>query len=325
MTYVLILALVATSGGLFKVMRGAGKGGNASSLTARLGRYGALAGAGGVQGAPVLPTYTKARSEQSAVTRGVDKLVARRGFGEKLGRKLEAAALQVTSGEFVSICFSAFVVSMLAGILIRGTVGLLVLGLIGVAAPWVYLKRRTSKRRKKFIEQLADMTQMMGNSMRAGFSIIQSMELVAGEGPSPAKEEFERVITEVKLGLPLEQALEHMLGRIPSEDLGLAVVAINVQRQVGGNLAEILMVISKTVRERVRFTRELKAMTSAGRYSSYVITALPVGVAVVINFMDRPYESYLYTTLVGHLMIGVAITMVIAGFFILNKIANIEV
>ena len=322
MTYVLLLALVATSGGLFKVMRGAGKGGGASSLAARLGRYGAMAG---MQGATVLPTYTKDRSEQSAVSRGVDKLVARRGFGEKLGRKLEAADLKVTPGEFVSICFSAFVVAMLAGILIRGTVGLLVLGLIGLAAPWVYLKRRTSKRRKKFIEQLADMSQMMGNSMRAGFSIIQSMELVAGEGPSPAREEFERVVTEVKLGLPLEQALEHMLGRIPSEDLGLAVVAINVQRQVGGNLAEILMVISKTVRERVRFTRELKAMTSAGRYSSYVITALPVGVAIVINFMDRPYESYLYTTLIGHLMMGVAITMVIAGFFILNRIANIEV
>jgi tight adherence protein B len=161
--------------------------------------------------------------------------------------------------------------------------------------------------------------------MRAGFSIIQSMEMVANEGPSPAAQEFERVITEVKLGLPLDQALDHLLARMPSEDLGLAVVAINVQRQVGGNLAEILMVIAKTVRERVRFQRDLRALTAQARYSSYIITGLPVAVAFVINLMDRPYESFLYTNPLGHVMIGAAVIMLGLGFFFLNRIANIEV
>lgn len=103
------------------------------------------------------------------------------------------------------------------------------------------------------------------------------------------------------------------------------VVAINVQRQVGGNLSEILAVIAKTIRERVRFQRDLKALTAQARYSSYIITGLPVGVAVVINFMDREYESYLYTAMLGRMMIFAALCMLGTGFFLLNKIANIEV
>jgi tight adherence protein B len=211
------------------------------------------------------------------------------------------------------------------GLLVFSTLGFLAGVLLGVVAPFFYLARRSKKRRNKFLEQLADMAQMMGNSMRAGFSIIQSMEMVANEGPSPAAQEFERVITEVKLGLPLDQALDHLLARMPSEDLGLAVVAINVQRQVGGNLAEILMVIAKTVRERVRFQRDLRALTAQARYSSYIITGLPVAVAFVINLMDRPYESFLYTNPLGHVMIGAAVIMLGLGFFFLNRIANIEV
>jgi hypothetical protein len=105
---------------------------------------------------------------------------------------------------------------------------------------------------------------MMGNSMRAGFSIIQSMELVGNEGPSPASE-FERVVTEIRLGLPVDVALDHLLNRLPGEDLELMVVAINVQRQIGGNLSEILTVISETIRQRVQFEGELKTLTTQGR------------------------------------------------------------
>jgi tight adherence protein B len=151
------------------------------------------------------------------------------------------------------------------------------------------------------------------------------MELVGTEGPAPASQEFDRVVTEVKLGLPLDLALDHMLERMPSEDLGLLVVAINVQRQVGGNLAEILMVIAKTVRERVRFQRDLRTLTAQARYSSYIITGLPLAVAVVINFMDQPYESYLYTSKIGNIMVAAALIMISIGFFFLSRIADIEV
>src|SRR5947209_16940818 len=138
---------------------------------------------------------------------------------------------------------------------------------------------------------------------------MQSLEVVGNEAAAPASEEFERVVTEVKLGLTIEAALDHLKERMPSEDIELMVVAIAVQRQIGGNLSEILMVISHTIRERVRFERDLKTLTAQARYSSYIITALPVCVGIAINFLDPTYESFLYKTLLGNLMICVDLGM----------------
>lgn len=323
MSFILILLLLMAGGGAFLWFRKQDNA-NPASLTSRLARYSFSRPQSG-DDPDVSQAAGRQRSEQGNISRSVERFASRGRFGRVITARLERADLKWSPGEFAMIWLVAFLIAMLAGLVLRGTIGLLALGIVGIAGPWFYLGRRSKKRRDKFLDQLSDMAQMMGNSMRAGFSIIQSMEMVASEGPSPSKEEFERVTTEVKLGLPLDQALNHLLLRMPSEDLELAIVAINVQRQVGGNLAEILMVISKTVRDRVRFKRDLRALTSQARYSSYIITALPVAVAVVINLIDHPYESYLYTTTVGHLMIAVAVTMLSVGFFFLNKIANIEV
>lgn len=326
MTYIVVLFLVLAAGGLAYLLRSVGRN-NPAALGLRLARYGMAAGSpGGSSGVSQLITpAVRQRSEQSAVSRGLERAVGRTRFGAGIASRLERADVKMTAGEWVAVCFAVLVIVMLMGILFKGVLGLLVGAVLGGALPWLYLRRRIKKRQKKFVEQLADMAQMMGNSMRAGFSILQSMELIGTEGPSPASQEFDRVVTEVKLGLSLDAALDHVLTRMPSEDLGLLVVAINVQRQVGGNLAEILMVIAKTVRERVRFTRDLKTLTAQARYSSYIITGLPVAVAVVINFMDAPYESYLYKTGIGNIMIGGAIVMIGIGFFLLSRIADIEV
>jgi tight adherence protein B len=291
------------------------------SINARLGRYGL---ATSPEGAGQL-IAAAGRSQQRAVARTVDRAIERSRFAQPIANRLDRADLRMVPGEFVSINLLVVVVCALIGAIVKGYLGLFALGLAGGIAPWIYLKWRISRRKKAFIEQLADMAQMMGNSMRAGFSIIQSMELVGNEGPSPAKDEFERVVTEVKLGLPLDTALDHMLQRQPSEDLELMIVAINVQRQIGGNLSEILAVISQTIRERVRFQRDLRTLTAQARYSSYIITALPVAVAIIINLMDAPYESFLYKTTMGLFMLGFAICMLGLGYFFLNRIANIEV
>jgi tight adherence protein B len=293
------------------------------AISARLGRFG-LVTAPTPDVDRIMAPQT-GRNDQRAVTAAVEGIVGRGKFGTKVTGLLEQADLKWTPGEWILVWGLAIILGAMVGLLVFSAIGFLAGVLLGGAGPYFYLTRRSKKRRTKFLEQLADMAQMMGNSMRAGFSIIQSMEMVATEGPSPSAQEFERVITEVKLGLPLDTALDHLLARMPSEDLGLAVVAINVQRQVGGNLAEILMVIAKTVRERVRFQRDLRALTAQARYSSYIITGLPVAVAFVINLLDRPYESYLYTHPLGHVMIGAAVCMLGLGFFFLNRIANIEV
>jgi tight adherence protein B len=326
MTYVVVLFLVLAAGGLVYMLRSIGSS-NPAALGMRLARYGMASGASGgnVQVSQLITPAVRQRSEQSGLSRGLERVVGRTRFGASIASRLDRADVKMTPGEWVAISIAVFVIVMLIGILFKGLIGLLVGAVIGAVAPRLYLGRRIKKRQRKFIEQLADMAQMMGNSMRAGFSILQSMELVGTEGPAPASQEFDRVVTEVKLGLSLDAALDHMLLRMPSEDLGLLVVAINVQRQVGGNLAEILMVIAKTVRERVRFQRDLKTLTAQARYSSYIITGLPVAVAVVINFMDAPYESYLYKTGIGNIMIGGALVMIAIGFFLLSKIADIEV
>lgn len=294
------------------------------AISARLGRFGLVAAQEPDVGR-IIASGNRQRSDQRAVSRSVERMVGSGRFGAKMAAMLEQADLKWTPGEWFMVWTVAFLLASGVGLIVEGPLGLLAGIALGSAGPYFYLGRRSKKRKLKFLGQLADMAQMMGNSMRAGFSILQSMEMVSQEGPSPSKEEFERVITEVKLGLPLDQALDHLLARMPSEDLGLAVVAINVQRQVGGNLAEILMVIAKTVRERVRFQRDIRALTAQARYSSYIITGLPIAVAFVINLIDRPYESYLYTSSLGHLMIGAAILMLGVGFFFLSRIANIEV
>jgi tight adherence protein B len=324
LTVIVLLLVLGGGGAIFFSMRGR-SGARSVSLASRLGRYGLAGPDAQKQATPIMANNKR---QQNAVSQGLDRMVGGNKVGGAIKGRLERADLKMTPGEYLAIAGVVFVVGIVAGFLLSGKFGILaLLGpiLAGAVLPWVYLWRKAKKRRRKFIEQLADMAQMMGNSMRAGFSIIQSMEMVGNEGPSPAKDEFERVVTEIKLGLPVDTALEHLLQRMPSEDLELMVVAILVQRQIGGNLSEILMVISETIRERVRFERDLKALTAQARYSSYIITGLPVGVAVVINFMDHPYESYLYTAMLGHIMLGIAVSMLSAGFFFLNRIANIEV
>jgi len=318
MTYIILVVVLGGGGALLYSLRRS-SGATVSIISSRLGRYGLASSAG------TIVSVSPPSSQRTGITQSMEKVVERAGLGSRIGVLLERANLQMTSGEFATLSLALFLISVGIGYLLFGILGLLALGIVSLAAPRIYLARRTSRRKRKFIEQLADMAQMMGNSMRAGFSIIQSMELVGNEGPSPASTEFERVVTEIRLGLPVDVALDHLLQRMPSEDLELMVVAINVQRQIGGNLSEILTVISATIRQRVQFEGELRTLTTQGRLSSYIITALPISVAVIINLIDAPYESYLYTATTGRIMLGVSIVMISVGFFFLNRIANIEV
>lgn len=318
---ILIFGFILAGGAIIFFTMRSSSGSAVVAINNRLGRYGLVGDPDRIAEIAV----AAGRNRRKMVASSVEKAVDKGGFTRPIAERLDRADLKMVPAEFVSIAFGVFVLSCLIGLVVKGFFGLFILGLAGGAAPWVYLHRRMTKRKRAFVEQLADMAQMMGNSMLAGFSIMQSMELVANEGPAPASHEFERVVTEVKLGLPLDAALEHLLQRQPSEDLELMVVAINVQRQIGGNLSEILAIISQTIRERVRFERDLRTLTAQARYSSYIITALPVAVAIIINLMDQPYESFLYTTTLGYIMLGIAICMLGLGFFFLSRIANIEV
>ena len=166
---------------------------------------------------------------------------------------------------------------------------------------------------------------LLSNSLRAGSSFLQSIELVSRESPAPMGPEMGRVVREVNLGLSMEEALSNLVRRIKSDDLDLMVTAIGVQQQVGGNLAEILDTIAFTIRERVRIKGEIRTLTAQGRYSGYLVAFLPIAIMVTLNLINPEFMSPLFTELIGQILLVVGGIMMAIGFFAIQKITNIKV
>jgi len=164
------------------------------------------------------------------------------------------------------------------------------------------------------------------NGLRAGYSTMQAMEAVSKELPAPICDEFKRVVQEMQLGIPMEKALENLLRRIPSPDLDFVVTAINVQREVGGNLAEIMDVISFTIRERIRIKGEIRALTSQAIYSGRALALMPIGLLCVLYFLNRDYMmEFTRNGLCGWGPLVGAGVLIIIGYFVMTRIANVEV
>ncbi len=207
--------------------------------------------------------------------------------------------------------------------------------IVGLFIPRLWVKRQQGQRLVRFGDQLADMLNLMVNGLRAGYSTMQAMEAVSKELPSPICDEFRRVVQEMQLGISMEQALDNLVRRIPSEDLDLVVTAINVQREVGGNLAEILDTISYTVRERVRIKGEIRVLTSQVMYSGRFLALMPVIIALVLWVVNRPYMQEFFVrydfipvpccVYPGVIILIIGGIMVLLGYFIMTRIASIEV
>jgi tight adherence protein B len=191
----------------------------------------------------------------------------------------------------------------------------------------MYVKSQQKKRLQRFNDQLADMLNLMVNGLRAGYSTMQALEAISKELPPPICDEFRRVVLEMQIGIPMETALDNLLRRIPSEDLDFVITAINVQREVGGNLSEILDNISFTIRERVRIKGEVRVLTSQVRTSGTVLSLIPFFLVMVLWFLN---PEYLMSVTSGGPYITAAIICVVLGlifssYFIMMKIADIEV
>jgi tight adherence protein B len=171
------------------------------------------------------------------------------------------------------------------------------------------------------------MLNLMVNGLRAGYSTMQALEAVSRELPAPISDEFRRVVQEMQIGIPMESALENLLRRIPSDDLDFVVTAINVQREVGGNLSEILDTISFTIRERVRIKGEIRVMTASVRTSGAVLSLIPVFLSIALWFVSPEYIGSFFARgpLCGWLAVGTIVGMIASGYFVMMKIADIEV
>ena len=276
---------------------------------------------------------------QSATLSQLNKAVEGRDFGANLSRELARADLKLKVSEYLVIWAGAIVgvpvLMFLAGFALpalQNPILLLVGAVIGFFLPRWYVRRRQGKRLNQFNKQLPDTITLIANALRAGSSFLQAIELVVREARPPISTEFQRVIREVNLGLPFEQALENLVRRVRSEDLELMVTAISIQYQVGGNLAEILDSIAFTIRERVRIKGEIRTLTAQQRMSGYVVGFLPIGL-VAFLFIIAP--SFLEPMLdpevniagipTGMILIAIGGIMMFIGFMLIRRIVDIEV
>jgi tight adherence protein B len=266
----------------------------------------------------------RGRSE-SIVGAAVDRAVEGRGFAENLSTQLAQANLKWTVGEFLAMSVIISVAVSLVFYVLNRPV-LIPVGLIlGFLGPRIYLTIRKNGRLKEFNDQLGDALNLMVNSLRAGYSTMQALEVISNEMPAPISEEFRRVVLELQLGVPFDTAMSNLLRRMPSADMDLIITAMSVQREVGGNLAEVLDAISFTIRERVRIKGEIKTLTAQGRITGVVVTILPIALGILLYMINPGFIGLLFESACGWLMIGLAVILIVIGYVMVNKIVSIEV
>jgi tight adherence protein B len=245
---------------------------------------------------------------------------------EKISLQLMQANLRISVTEFLLVRIWLTVVGLLVGWITSGTlISGVGLAMIAYLIPEIYLRRRISRRLIQFEKQLVDVLVLINGAVRAGFSLLQAIEVVAREMKPPASEEFKRVVHEVGLGLALPQALINLAERMRNADLDLMVTSIEIHYRVGGNLATMLTAVTETIRERTRLFGEVRVITTQQRYTGYLLSVLPFIVGALMFMMNPEYMKRLFTP--GPLLcipIG-AIAGIIMGHFVIQRIARIEV
>jgi tight adherence protein B len=314
---VIVLAVILLFWGLARAM-GAGD----KTIETRLEEY-----TSGVTEPRAMKREGEKEKRPSLLAAGVDRAIAGRGFADRIAAHLARADVKLTSGEYVILNFTSILGFFLIGYLLfhKNLFLGIAAGVAGFYAPSIYLKIQQRRRLNAFNNQLGDTINLLANSLRSGYSLLQSMETVSRELPRPISVEFARVVREIGLGLSNEQAMNNMLRRIQSDDLDLMLTAVNVQHEVGGNLAEILEIIGYTIRERVRIKGEIRVLTAQGMISGYVISFLPVALSLILYLMNPDYMGAMFQELCGWIMVGVAVTGIVTGFIAVQKIVRIEV
>lgn len=318
-------------GAVLLIAIGIAMSGGSGGVASRLERYARSVG--------IDPASSASGERGSPVMAGLTRVIERRDLTARLSTEIARADLKLRPAEFLVawiaspfvFAFGAYVVGFVSPGL-HHPIALAGVFAIGAYFPRWYIGFRQGRRLAAFNRQLPDTITLLANSLRAGSSFLQGLELVMREARPPIAEEFERVVREMSLGVSLQPALGNLVRRVASEDLELMVTAINIQSQVGGNLATVLDSIAFTIRERVRIQGEIKTLTAMQRYSGYVITLLPVGLGVLLflispsymtAMVQNPPETFGLPTGVIFFIVG-GISMGI-GYVFISRIVDIKV
>lgn len=271
----------------------------------------------------------KQKRQESALTKQLDEALAKRGFGENWRRQLARADLKLTVAEYLALhVLSTLAVFLLVFFILAP--GQIVQGIIGAGVgfflPRLYVGNKVGKRLKDFDQQLPDFLGLWVNSLRSGYSVLQALEAISREAPPPTSTEIKRVVQEVQLGIPMEDALDHLLQRVPSADLDLVVTAVNIQREVGGNLAEVLEVIGHTIRERIKIKGEIQVLTAQGRITGYLISGLPIALGAFLALINPSYMGHLLENRgCGWPMLALGLGMIGIGMTVIQRIVDIDI
>jgi tight adherence protein B len=272
----------------------------------------------------------KNRSALDIMARGIKEISFLDSYKKKIQSDLSLAHILLKPEEYIIICLLLFSGIGFLTFLITDKSSLaiffsLITGSVGWIIPKIVVQSKIRKRIRRLNDQLGDTVLLISNSLKAGFSFFQAIDAVSVEMKGPIAEEFALLQKEINLGSTTEKALENLIARIPSRDLELVVTAVLIQRQIGGNLSEILDNISFTIKERIRIKGEIRTVTAQGRISGLIISFLPVGLFLTLYVINPSYMSLLFTEPLGIVIIVFAVIMEFLGIFAIKKIVTIEV
>lgn len=261
-------------------------------------------------------------SEIPAINRALVELQA----AMQLKKMLDQADLHITPSRLIMFAGMAGALGAMAAAVV--TVSLLIIvpaGLFAASVPFLHVWWKRKKRFEAFLEHLPDALDLMSRALSAGHAFSEAMQMVSSEMPEPIAGEFRKTYEEQNLGLSLKLALENLTQRMPLLDLRMCVTAVLIQRETGGNLAEILEKVAHTIRERFRIMGDLKTLTTSSRMSAWLLCGLPIFVTFVITFMNPDYMSILWHDRRGHYLIAVAMFLQVTGMIIVRRILNIKI
>lgn len=295
----------------------------AMSAEERVSTY--TSGLVGVQASSSKVETDAALTQAKAAAAGL--LQRNQGLDVRIVRRLEAAGSELKSSEWLLLHAAIFLGVSLVGLLLGQ--GNLVVGLIfmalGAVGPWVYLRIKAGRRRKKFDSLLPETLQLMSGALSAGLSLLQSVDTIVREGSDPVASEFKRVLVETRLGISLEDAFDGVAERFDSRDFKWVVMAIRIQRQVGGNLGELLNTVADTMREREYIRRQVGALAAEGKISAIVLGALPPVFLLYLFLAQRSYVEPLFTDIRGIIMLVGAALWLGVGVFWMSRLIKVEV
>ncbi len=311
-------------GSVFLLVYGLARRNNRSEKLARqLARFG---NGGGGAALAVAPGGLFRQGRRLSRFRSLDAFLERKGFAARVDDQLARADIPLRAGEYLLIRWlCALSLGATAALLMQFPLAAVPAAAGGYMIPGFFVWRKTRQRVSRLDEQLIDAMMLIAGGLRAGYSFLQGAEAIVREMDGPIREEFARLLQDLRIGVNMDEALTALSNRTASEEFDMMVTAVLVQRQSGGNLAEILETIAHTIRERLRIRREVQTLTAQERWSSYVVGALPIVAFTWLTLVNPKYLDLLFGTMSGRMMLAGAVVLELIGFFIIRRIIDIKV